>query len=160
MCPKPVISPWLPARLARLWRLSKATLGPVLPKTGEAVIEANAVFADIVRSYRLPAPPFLFPTSVFPRCFIFVLGLPVTRDAAINREVRGIFKHLMEVAARHGWGEYRTAPAFYDEVANTYSYDDHALRGLKEVIKDAVDPNGILSAGRYGIWPRHLRKTS
>jgi 4-cresol dehydrogenase (hydroxylating) len=25
-------------------------------------------------------------------------------------------------------------------------------------LKDAVDPNGILSAGRYGIWPKHLRK--
>jgi len=24
--------------------------------------------------------------------------------------------------------------------------------------KDAVDPNGILSAGRYGVWPKHLRK--
>ena len=25
--------------------------------------------------------------------------------------------------------------------------------------EDAVDPDGILSAGRYGIWPRHLRNT-
>jgi hypothetical protein len=25
-------------------------------------------------------------------------------------------------------------------------------------VKDAVDPNGILSAGRYGIWPKHLRE--
>jgi 4-cresol dehydrogenase (hydroxylating) len=31
------------------------------------------------------------------------------------------------------------------------------LRKLHETIKDAVDPNGILSAGRYGIWPKHLR---
>jgi hypothetical protein len=23
--------------------------------------------------------------------------------------------------------------------------------------KDAVDPNRILAAGRYGIWPKHLR---
>ena len=29
---------------------------------------------------------------------------------------------------------------------------------LHETIKDAVDPNGVLSAGRYGIWPKHLRK--
>ena len=25
-------------------------------------------------------------------------------------------------------------------------------------IKDALDPNGIISAGRYGVWPKHLRK--
>ena len=39
----------------------------------------------------------------------------------------------------------------------TYSYNDHALLEFLETIKDAVDPNGIMSAGRYAIWPRHLR---
>jgi hypothetical protein len=28
---------------------------------------------------------------------------------------------------------------------------------MNETLKDALDPNGILSAGRYGIWPKHLR---
>jgi 4-cresol dehydrogenase (hydroxylating) len=32
------------------------------------------------------------------------------------------------------------------------------LLHLCETIKDAVDPNGILSPGRYGVWPKHLRK--
>ena len=40
---------------------------------------------------------------------------------------------------------------------NVYSYNNHALLRFHETIKDAVDPNGILSAGRYGIWPKHLR---
>jgi hypothetical protein len=38
------------------------------------------------------------------------------------------------------------------------SFNDHSLRKLHETSKDAVDPNGILSAGRYGISPKHLRK--
>jgi (+)-pinoresinol hydroxylase len=50
-------------------------------------------------------------------------------------------------------GEYRTAAAFYDDVMDTYSFNDHALRRLHETLKDAVDPKGIISAGRYGIWP-------
>jgi FAD/FMN-containing dehydrogenase len=33
-----------------------------------------------------------------------------------------------------------------------------ALTRMRETIKDALDPNGILSPGRHGIWPRHLRK--
>jgi hypothetical protein len=45
-----------------------------------------------------------------------------------------------------------------DDCARAYSFSDHALLRLQERIKDAVDPNGILSAGRYGIWPRHLRQ--
>jgi hypothetical protein len=42
--------------------------------------------------------------------------------------------------------------------APAYAFNDRSLRRLHETIKDAVDPNGILSAGRYGIWPKHLRK--
>jgi len=37
------------------------------------------------------------------------------------------------------------------------SYSNHSLMRLWETIKDAVDPNGILSPGRYGVWPKHLR---
>ncbi len=40
---------------------------------------------------------------------------------------------------------------------NAYSFNNHALLRFHETLKDAVDPNGILSAGRYGIWPKHLR---
>jgi FAD/FMN-containing dehydrogenase len=60
-------------------------------------------------------------------------------------------------AAEHGWGEYRTATSFYDDVMHVYSFNDHSLLRLHETLKDAIDPNGILSAGRYGIWPKHLR---
>jgi len=31
------------------------------------------------------------------------------------------------------------------------------LRDCLNAIKDAIDPNGIMSPGRYAIWPRHLR---
>lgn len=37
------------------------------------------------------------------------------------------------------------------------SFNNHALLRFHETVKDAVDPDGILSAGRYGIWPKHLR---
>ncbi len=44
-----------------------------------------------------------------------------------------------------------------DACRATYSFNDNALLKFEEILKDAVDPNGILSAGRYGIWPKHLR---
>jgi 4-cresol dehydrogenase (hydroxylating) len=47
---------------------------------------------------------------------------------------------------------------FQDVVARTYSWNNNAITRLRETIKDAVDPNGILSPGRYGVWPKHLRK--
>jgi hypothetical protein len=29
---------------------------------------------------------------------------------------------------------------------------------MHQTIKDALDPNGILSPGKSGIWPKHLRE--
>ena len=71
---------------------------------------------------------------------------------------REVFKRLVKVAAEHGWGEYRTHTAFMDDCAEVYSFNDHALRRFCETLKDAVDPNGIIAAGRGGIWPRHIRE--
>ncbi len=67
-------------------------------------------------------------------------------------------QQMVRVAGEHGWGEYRTAPAFMDTVMDMYSYNDHIQRRVDERIKDALDPKGILSPARYGIWPQHLRQ--
>jgi FAD/FMN-containing dehydrogenase len=44
------------------------------------------------------------------------------------------------------------------DIAATYSLNDHALLRLHETMKDALDPNGILSPGKNGIWPGSIRK--
>jgi 4-cresol dehydrogenase (hydroxylating) len=45
-----------------------------------------------------------------------------------------------------------------DDVAGVYSYNNHALLHFHETMKDALDPNGILSPGKSGIWPKAMRK--
>ena len=44
-----------------------------------------------------------------------------------------------------------------DDVADQYSFNDFVLRRFNETLKDAIDPNGILSPGRAGIWPAAFR---
>jgi (+)-pinoresinol hydroxylase len=132
---------------------------PIIPRTGEAVLEANRVFSQAAKEFGLPFLYFSLPSTYWMRAFIFIFGFPITRDVATNKKNREAFKHLVRVAAEHGWGEYRTAPAFQDAVMETYSFNNHALLRFHETVKDAIDPNGIISAGRYGIWPRHLRGT-
>ena len=131
---------------------------PIIPRTGEAVFEAQKVFTQAARELGLPISPLAVPSTYWRRAFIFILGFPITHDPAVNKKNREAFKTVVRLCAEHGWGEYRTAPAFQDAVMDTYSFGDHALRRFHEAVKDAVDPNGIVSAGRYGVWPRHLRE--
>ena len=132
---------------------------PIIPRTGEAIFEANKVFAEAAREFNLPNLSFSLPSTYWERAFIYIFAFPVTHDAYTNKNNRAAFQHLVQRAAEHGWGEYRTAPAFQKAIMDTYAYNNHALLRFHETLKDAVDPNGILSAGRYGIWPRHLRET-
>ena len=131
-------------------------LSPVLPMSGEAILEALKVFTPAFRQWGI-TPKYGIAQSFHWRSFILFYGFPVTRDIATNKKIRSTYEQMMRLAADHGWGVYRTHTAFMDTAVATYSYNDHALLRLHETIKDAVDLNGILSAGRYGIWPRHLR---
>jgi 4-cresol dehydrogenase (hydroxylating) len=67
-------------------------------------------------------------------------------------------KLMVTDAAKIGYGEYRSHLDFMDLVADQYSFGDHAQRRFAETIKDCVDPNGILSPGKQGIWPRAYRE--
>jgi hypothetical protein len=92
------------------------------------------------------------------RTLVCLIMFPIGRDKARNAKMRRAFEVLVRLAADRGWAEYRAPAVFQDLISDTYSYNNHSLRRLRETLKDAVDPNGILSAGRYGVWPKHLRK--
>jgi 4-cresol dehydrogenase (hydroxylating) len=131
---------------------------PIIPRTGEAIFEANRVFAQAAKELGLPFLNFNLPSTYWERAFIFIFAFPVVKDIETNKKNVASFRKLIQVAADHGWGEYRTAPVFQDAIMNTYSFNNHALLHFHETVKDAIDPNGILSAGRYGIWPKHVRE--
>jgi len=131
-------------------------ISPIIPVSGETLLEAHRVFARAFREMGV-VPQNGYAETFHWRAFIMFHGLPVTRDPEVNAKTRAAYLRMVEVAAEHGWGFYRTHIAFMDKVVDTYSYANHSLLRLQETVKDALDPNGILSAGRYGIWPKHLR---
>lgn len=138
---------------------------PVIPQTAQGILEANRVFEEAHRT--MPAlqnvpiwnlRPFALPAPFFERAFLFIVGFPITDDTAMNKASIKAYRTLLDIGAQHGWGEYRCHPEFQDQAMGLYSYNNNSLLRLNEVIKDAIDPNGTLSPGRYGIWPKHLRK--
>jgi 4-cresol dehydrogenase (hydroxylating) len=132
---------------------------PIIPMTGEAIFKAQKVYGELYAELGLPVGNQFaaLPWSYNPRALVLLFGLPMSKNVDQNRQNREIFERLVEVSAANGWGEYRTHVAFMDKVADAYSFNDHAMRRFHETLKDAVDPNGILSPGKSGIWPRRLR---
>jgi 4-cresol dehydrogenase (hydroxylating) len=134
---------------------------PIVPRSGAAILEFQRFYAESLQNVTGGENlGFLGPIALtnWERSLVLMIMFPISRDPKQNRKIRDAFRRWVQLAGERGWGEYRTAPAFMDDVADTYSFNNGALRRLHETIKDALDPKGILSAGRYGVWPKHLRK--
>ncbi|KAF4306583.1 FAD-linked oxidase [Botryosphaeria dothidea] len=81
------------------------------------------------------------------------------KDAAQREKMHKLIRTLIDDCAAHGWGEYRTHLALMDQIADTYSFNDHSLLRFSEKLKDTIDPNGILAPGKNGVWPGSYDKT-
>jgi 4-cresol dehydrogenase (hydroxylating) len=73
--------------------------------------------------------------------------------------VRKLFGKLIREVGAAGYGEYRTHIRYMDEVASLYDWGDNALARFNDRVKDALDPAGVLSPGKQGVWPRRYRET-
>ena len=69
-----------------------------------------------------------------------------------------MIRTLIDDCAARGWGEYRTHLAVMDQIMGTYSWNNNSFLNFNEVIKNAVDPNGIIAPGKSGIWPKQYSK--
>jgi 4-cresol dehydrogenase (hydroxylating) len=134
---------------------------PIIPRTGEAVLEYLRFYSENLAAVseggtlRFQGPVFM---TNWDRSLVAMIMFPIGRDKVMNAKMRAAFEKWVHLAAERGWAEYRAPAGFQDLCAKTYSFNNHSLTRLRETIKDAVDPNGILSPGRYGVWPKHLRK--
>lgn len=137
-------------------------LGSIISRSGEELIKAHQVFGQAIQDLGIkPAivGPFTAPAYWQHRTFIFMVPFFVSRsDKTRNAKVREQYVKLVEIAAKHGWTEYRTGPAFQDVVAKTYSFNNNALLRFQTALKDAIDPEGIIAPGRGGIWPKRYRE--
>ena len=129
---------------------------PVVPISGEALLQAQKVFNRIFQEAGLPQGLGM-AFNYHWRTFIVFQGMQVSDDSEYNARIRAAYEKCAQAAADNGWGLYRAHAAFHDKVMSLLSFNDHSLSRLHQTLKDALDPNGILSAGRYGIWPKHLR---
>jgi (+)-pinoresinol hydroxylase len=159
---------WLPTRddsHPDTWNETHIGLFSLVARTGEAVLKAQRDFDRIAKQLgTTPSFPSAFTTPLNWHQFAFHIGNGVFGTGTRNdnspqgkREQLRVLREVLKQNAEAGYGDYRAPALMQDDVAAQYSYNNFALRRFNEALKDAIDPNGILSPGRGGIWPKALR---
>jgi 4-cresol dehydrogenase (hydroxylating) len=147
------------------WNETHIGLFSVVGRSGEAVFQAQKAFQDVVKRSR-PGAEYVSsltpPLQWHPNCFFIgnsFFGTSTRNDNSPEGKIRQLkeLREVLKMNAAAGYGDYRAPPLLQDDVADQYSFNNHALRRFNETLKDAIDPNGILSPGRGGIWPKAHR---
>ncbi|KAJ5781187.1 hypothetical protein N7457_006347 [Penicillium paradoxum] len=87
---------------------------------------------------------------VYPR---YVVGIEliiytIREEARVNE----LCKNLLHDGAKLGYMEYRTHVRYMDQIAGKLDFNDFAFNKFTTLLKDVLDPNGVLSPGKSGIW--------
>ena len=131
---------------------------PMLRPRGEDLLAFADLAARAYAEHGMP-PAFVAGFMFHPRALIAFQPVPTYRNAEDNRRIRSLFTRLLLDCAERGWTLYRVHPQFQALAMQTYGFNNGALKRLHHTLKDALDPNGIIAAGRYDIWPRRMRES-
>ena len=133
---------------------------PVLPLSGGRVVEAVEFIRDLmVDEVGLNHVCALYFPNERTCVAVNSITFDVT-DEELFKTSYNTMKQLVVEAGKRGYTEYRAHVDLMDLVSDQLSYNDFAYRKFVEKIKDAVDPKGILAAGRHGVWPSSARQAA
>ncbi|KIW29539.1 uncharacterized protein PV07_05351 [Cladophialophora immunda] len=133
------------------------TFSPVLPPDGDAVFQFYLVGKEISAKHGFD---FYAGFHLYPHHLNHLNLLYYDNDSEQEKAAaHACFLELLNSARARGYSEYRTHLNFMDVVAAQYDFNNHIHLRFTQVLKDVIDPNGILAAGKSGIWPREYRKS-
>lgn len=130
---------------------------PVLPPSGKEALDFYFIAKKRSAEHGFD---FYAGLHLYPRHLTHINMLIFDRHDEKHRvNVHKLFVALVKDARKEGYAEYRAHVKHQELVAGQYDWPEGKGHGrlLAEKIKDAVDPNGIFSEGKMGIWSKNRR---
>jgi FAD/FMN-containing dehydrogenase len=130
-------------------------LSPVGPLVGDDVVASIATMRELFERTEFP---YLVGILFLERSLLQIATFFFdTKDERQTRAAYDAYGEMVVELKERGYPIYRTNIQHMDHVAEQFDFGDHAQLRLNEQIKDLLDPNGILSPGKQGIWPKAMR---
>jgi 4-cresol dehydrogenase (hydroxylating) flavoprotein subunit len=129
-----------------------STIGPL---SGADVVDSIRFRRELSERHGIP---YAAGILLLPRSVLHISSLIFdTNDEQRTRASYEAYGKMVVELAKAGYPVYRTNIQHMDLVAEQFDWGNHAQRRLNEQLKDLLDPNGILSPGKQGIWPKSMR---
>lgn len=126
---------------------------PVIPPSGRELYEWYLTAKQRTIDAKFD---FFADFHVYPR---YVVGIELViytiKEEALIHE---LYRNLVRDGAKQGYIAYRTHVGYMDDFATKLDFNESAFTRFTGLMKDTLDPNGILSPGKSGIWNRGVSK--
>lgn len=120
---------------------------PVIPPSGRELYDWYLTAKQRITDAKFD---FFADFHVYPR-YVVGIALVIYRLEEENG-IYDLLDHLLHDGAQQGFFEYRTHVRYMDTVASKLKFNNSAHMRFATLLKDTLDPNGILSPGKSGVW--------
>ncbi|KAE8382395.1 hypothetical protein BDV26DRAFT_288676 [Aspergillus bertholletiae] len=127
---------------------------PVIPPSGRELYEWYLAAKQLTINANFD---FFADFHVYPR---YVVGIElVIFTPEEEGRMNSLFKDLLQDGIQRAYLPYRTHVSYMDDLASRLQFNNSAFIRFNANLKDALDPNGILSPGKSGIWNNNVSQT-